>query len=52
MAMGLSVATGITTYLIAFELALRFDQPFGPVLVLCLVPVATLSAVTLWAWGR
>lgn len=52
MAMGLALATGIVTYLVAFELALRFDQPFGPVLVLCLVPVAVTSGVTLWALGR
>jgi len=51
-ATGLSVVTGVTTYLIAFELALRFDQPFGPVLVLCLVPVAAISGVILWALGR
>jgi zinc transport system permease protein len=46
-ALAFSVATGVTSYVAAFELALHYDQPFGPVLVLCMVAAAALS----WAAG-
>lgn len=37
-------ATGVCGYLVAFTLALRLDQPFGPVLVAVLLGSAALAA--------
>ena len=44
-ALAVSMATGVASYAAAFELALHYDQPFGPVLVLCMVAMAVLSWV-------
>jgi zinc transport system permease protein len=52
IALGVSVAFGLASYVVAFELALRIDQPFGPVLVLCLVVAAVLSGAARWALGH
>jgi zinc transport system permease protein len=41
----LAVAVGVAAYVPAFALALVFDQPFGPVLVLVLVFAVLLSGV-------
>jgi zinc/manganese transport system permease protein len=46
-ALAVSVATAVASYAAAFEMALHYDQPFGPVLVLCMVAMAMLS----WAAG-
>jgi zinc transport system permease protein len=48
-ALAVSVTFGLASYVAAFELALRTDQPFGPVLVLCLVAVAAVSGAARWA---
>jgi zinc transport system permease protein len=48
-ALAASVIVGVASYVVAFELALRSDQPFGPVLVLCLVAIAALSGAARWA---
>jgi zinc transport system permease protein len=48
-ALGVSVVSGLASYVVAFELALRLDQPFGPVLALCLVSAAVISGVARWA---
>ena len=50
--LGLSVALGVPSYVVAFELALRLDQPFGPVLVLCLAAAAAISGAARWALGH
>lgn len=47
--LALSVAFGVSSYVIAFDLALRLDQPFGPALALCLVAAAVMSAAARWA---
>jgi len=47
-ALALSAAFGLGSYLVAFELALRLDQPFGPVLVLCLVVGGVVSGAARW----
>jgi zinc transport system permease protein len=52
VALGVSVAFGLASYVAAFELALRVDQPFGPVLVLCLATAAVLSGAARWALSR
>lgn len=39
----LAVGAGVTGYLIAFALALHYDQPFGPVLVAVLLALTTLG---------
>lgn len=44
----ISMAAGVFCYLLAFGLALRFDQPFGPVLVALLVGLGLLRG----AWSR
>jgi zinc transport system permease protein len=49
VALGVSVAVGVASYVAAFELALRLDQPFGPVLVLCLVTAAVIAGTVHWA---
>jgi len=49
VALGVSAAVGVSSYILAFQLALIMDQPFGPVLVLCFVAVAAMSAVARWA---
>lgn len=41
--LAIAVATGVTGYLVAFVLALKFDQPFGPVLVAVLLALTTLG---------
>lgn len=51
-ALGISLVFGVATYVVAFELALRLDQPFGPVLVLCLVVVAAASGLARRALRR
>lgn len=48
MALGLSIGGFIT----AFWIALRWDQPFGPVLVLVLVALAAAGALPLRQWWR
>jgi zinc transport system permease protein len=48
-ALAVSVIFSLASYVVAFELALRADQPFGPVLVLCLVATAASSGVASWA---
>lgn len=40
----LSLLIGVLAYVFAFALALGFDQPFGPVLAICLVCVGLLLA--------
>jgi zinc transport system permease protein len=40
-----SVGLGILAYLVAFVLAIRLDQPFGPVLVVALLLLAPLRAL-------
>jgi zinc transport system permease protein len=40
----LAVLVGLFAYLLAFALALAFDQPFGPVLALLLVLAALIFA--------
>jgi zinc transport system permease protein len=49
-ALAVSVIFSLASYVAAFELALRADQPFGPVLVLCLVATAALSGAARWAF--
>lgn len=39
----LAAAFGLASYLLAFGVALKFDQPFGPVLVIVLLGIALLS---------
>lgn len=39
----LAVAAGVAGYLLAFVLALRYDQPFGPVLVAVLLALTVLG---------
>ena len=41
----LSVAVGVSTYVVAFAAALLLDQPFGPTLVAVLVAAATAALV-------
>jgi zinc transport system permease protein len=48
LALGVSMASGVASYFVAFDLALYLDQPFGPVLVLCLVPAAVISGAVRW----
>lgn len=43
VALVVSVAAGAASYVVAFEFALHFDQPFGPVLVLSMVAAAAVS---------
>jgi zinc transport system permease protein len=51
-ALGGSVVFGLASYIVAFELALRLDQPFGPVLVLCIVAGAAASGAARYAASR
>ena len=44
-ALSVSMVTGVASYAAAFELALHYDQPFGPVVVLCMVAMAVFSWV-------
>lgn len=41
--MVIAIAVSLFAYVVAFEIALVEDQPFGPVLVLCLVTLATTA---------
>lgn len=41
----IAMLAGVAGYLIAFVLALKFDQPFGPVLVAVLLALSTLGFV-------
>jgi zinc transport system permease protein len=47
MALVVSTSVGMATYVIAFQLALMFDQPFGPVLVLSFVASSLMSGIML-----
>jgi zinc/manganese transport system permease protein len=41
--LGIAVGIGLIAYLVAFELALVLDQPFGPTLVLLLVAFGAIG---------
>lgn len=43
VSLGIAVGTGLIAYLLAFELALVLDQPFGPTLVLMLVAFGAIG---------
>jgi zinc/manganese transport system permease protein len=43
VSLGIAVGTGLIAYLLAFELALVLDQPFGPTLVLALVAFGAIG---------
>lgn len=51
-AMGLSAGIGMSAYLLAFVLALKLDQPFGPVLTAVLLAVAAGTAALAPPGGR
>ncbi|TVQ95241.1 MAG: ABC transporter [Chromatiaceae bacterium] len=51
-ALGLAAAIGCGGYLLAFVLALLFDQPFAPVLVLALLLLAAVVAASMLTWRR
>lgn len=42
-ALAIAVISAVASYVAAFEMALHWDQPFGPVLVLCMVAAAGAS---------
>ncbi len=48
--LGLAVGVGLAGYGLAFGLALWLDQPFGPVLVACLLVLAALIRLGKLAW--
>lgn len=48
-ALAVAAVFGVASYLLAFDLAIRLDQPFGPVLVLCLVVGGAASGAARWA---
>jgi zinc transport system permease protein len=46
--MAIAAGVGVITYVTAFEIALVYDQPFGPVLVLAMGAAAALAVVVQW----
>lgn len=52
LSLGIAVGVSVVTYVAAFETALVWDQPFGPVLVVAMTGVAVLAWVGRQALNR